>query len=267
MFTVEEICKTGLQLAMVGDKPSEDDFALSIRTLQSILSKWAAVEDVHLWNISDSTLAIPRGDVVLHNSVYYQCYNPHQSTADDEPGVGNNWENYWKPCREITTPLTWATGLDYVNQRSLSDLRSYPFEDIYAIRILHQGQFSPVEKISMLEYKQLDAQELGLPTHVWVEKTNTGISLHLFPLNDQEEVTLHFYAIARPESVDPAAPMPMPDYWAAALYYALAVELGFMYNIGIERINLLGQKAVFEFNKAFRTNQSEVDKCFVKPCY
>ena len=140
-------------------------------------------------------------------------------------------------------------------------------EDIIGLRVLHAGQFSPVEKISMLDYVNLDRQEFNLPTHAHIQKTSNGASAQFFPINNEANATLHYYEIRRPYQLAHNQSTTIPDQWISALYYALAVELGFVYNIGIERLNMLGQKAQFEFNKAFRTNESEVDRCFVKPAY
>ena len=140
-------------------------------------------------------------------------------------------------------------------------------EDILCPRIVFQGQTSAVEKINAIDFAKLQPNEQGVPTHLWVQKTGNGIYIRIWPVLNEESVLLRFYSVLRNEYIRPEASSNLPDYWSQALYYALALELGFMYNIGIERINLLGQKAVHEFNKAFRANASEVDRCFVKPCY
>ena len=267
MFTIEEICNTALQLAGRGDKPASDDFALAVRTLQAILSDWAATKDVQLWNLVDYELTINRGSVVKVGDNYYQCYITHTAAAGNEPEVGDNYLNYWVPTTSTTTYGTWTSGLTYSNGQTLSDLSGIAIEDILCPRIVFQGQTSAVEKINAIDYAKLQPNEQGVPTHLWVQKTGNGIYIRIWPVLNEESVLLRFYSVLRNEYIRPEASSNLPDYWSQALYYALALELGFMYNIGIERINLLGQKAVHEFNKAFRANASEVDRCFVKPCY
>lgn len=268
MYAIEDILKMAAQLAGRGDKLSMEDLNTALRILNTILTDWATTRDVHLWNILEATAPLPTPDTVLHGSVYYQCFNPHNSAADNEPGVGTLWKNYWQIAPAVTNPLTWATGNSY-SPNNLVVFDPTFTEDIIGLRVLYQGQFSPVEKISMLDYVNLQTSDpgFGLPTQAHVQKASAGVSVQFWPMNNQTDATLHYYEIRRPYQLSHSQSTTIPDQWVSALYYALAVELGFVYNIGMERLNMLGQKAQFEFNKAFRTNESEADKCFVKPCY
>lgn len=266
MYAVEDILKMGAQLAGRGDKLPMEELNVALRILNTILTDWATTRDVQLFNILEASQALPTPDTVLHNTVYYQCFNPHTSASENEPGVGALWEDYWKVAPEVVTPLTWAINNSY-SSNNLIVFDTVSIEDIIGLRVLHAGQFSPVEKIPMLDYVSRDRQEFNLPTHVYIQKSVAGTSAQFFPINNQANATLHYYEVRRPYPLAHNQSTDIPDQWISALYYALAVELGFVYNIGMERLNMLGQKAQFEFNKAFRTNESEVDRCFVKPCY
>ena len=265
MYAIEDILKMAAQLAGRGDKLSMEDLNTALRILNTILKDWAATQDVQLWNILEKTVDLPTPDTVLHNGVYYQCFNPHTSAADNEPGVGALWENYWQVTTAVTSPFTWAVANSYTHN-NLILFTPTEVEDIIGLRVLHQGQFSPIEKIPMLDYVNRE-QSFDLPTHAHVQRSATGTSAQFWPVNNQENATLHYYQISRPYAFALNQSTDIPEQWIVALYYALAVELGFVYNIGTERLNVLGQKAKFEFNKAFRTNESEADACFVKPCY
>jgi len=35
-------------------------------------------------------------DIKKHNGKYYECIAQHTSSSDDEPGIGQNWEDYWE---------------------------------------------------------------------------------------------------------------------------------------------------------------------------
>ena len=268
MYAIEDILKMAAQLAGRGDKLSMEDLNTALRILNSILTEWATVRDVHLWNIVEATRPLPTPDTVLHNGIYYQCFNPHVSIAENEPGVGALAENYWQVAPAVASPLTWSANINYTHN-NLVIFDPLTTEDIIGLRVLHQGQLSPIEKISALDYvnRQLPNPIFDLPTHANIQKSHSGISAQFWPMNNQSNATLHYYEIRYPAEATLNQQATLPDQWITALYYALAVELGFVYNIGIERLNILGQKAQFEFNKAFRTNESEVDKCFVKPCY
>ncbi len=266
MYSVEEIITMAATLAGRGDKLSFDDLNQGLKILNSILTDWSVTRGVELFNIQEATAALDTADTVLHNSVYYQCYNAHISSSDNEPGVGSLWEDYWVITPETTTPLTWAADNSYLPNNELG-LNPSQIDDAMSLRILHEGQFSPVEKIRMLDFNQLDRTEFGLPTKAYLNKSALGTSIKFWPINNKANATLHYYSISRPAPYAPNQTPDLPEQWVVALYYALAVELGFVYNISMERLNVLGQKAQYEFNKAFRSNESEVDRCFVKPCY
>jgi hypothetical protein len=47
--------------------------------------------------INEYTLATwTNGDKVLDNGIIYDCIKAHTSTSSDEPGVGVNWQTYWR---------------------------------------------------------------------------------------------------------------------------------------------------------------------------
>ena len=54
-------------------------------------------EDAVAWQLA---YAYSIGGMVFHGEWAYKCYQPHTSAADNEPGVGNVWKDYWKYGRE-----------------------------------------------------------------------------------------------------------------------------------------------------------------------
>ena len=48
MYAIEDILKMAAQLAGRGDKLSMEDLNTALRILNSILTEWATVRDVHL---------------------------------------------------------------------------------------------------------------------------------------------------------------------------------------------------------------------------
>lgn len=267
MLTIEQICTTAMKLAERGDKPSSDDFAEALRTLMVILSDWAAVRDIQFWNLAEQTEDIPIGDrVIADDSTVYQCIVDHTATTDDYPTTGDLYKNYWKASRLDTDATAWTETYPYAANKTLT-IDDVNLEDVLALRLQYAGQFSPIEKISKMEFEQLPKDELGTPVKACVEKSGAGVTVRLWPNNELADAKLFYYAVKRPSDYTGTDLFPLADQWAQALYYALAVELGFMYNISMDRLKVLGLKARDEFNKAFQTNESEPDECFVKPCY
>lgn len=50
---------------------------------------------------------------VEHNGVWYLPIKPHVAAADNEPGVGANWKEFWVVITATTTDVTWALGLSF----------------------------------------------------------------------------------------------------------------------------------------------------------
>lgn len=76
--------------------------------------------DLDAWTVSTAYVV---DELVKNNSKRYKCIQAHTSSADDEPGVGANWETYWtleadgtasKPFKTITDASRGLTGGDEV---------------------------------------------------------------------------------------------------------------------------------------------------------
>lgn len=267
MLTVEQICKTALQLCGRGDKPDTDDMALALRTMNIITADWAATRDVLFWNVAEDSFDVPIGDRVTGtDGNVYQCIVPHVADDDNCPVTGDQYLDYWKASPHTDGAVVWASGTSYDNSQYYQFSDSY-LEDILATKLQLNGQFSTVEKVGAMEFLSLTKDEIGEPTKLWFKKEGSFCRAYLWPLNPEANAKIFFYSVKRPYESISSDLFSFPDQWAQALYYALAVELGFMYNISLERLNVLGQKARFEFDKAFRSNESETDECYVKPLY
>jgi len=69
------------------------------------------------WNRTDGN------DVVTNNSNTYYCIESHLAAADNEPGVGANWQLYWD--QHGTGGTAWASGTKY---------KCYPKQNYITIR-------------------------------------------------------------------------------------------------------------------------------------
>lgn len=64
-----------------------------------------------VWPVPDSVGTTSQ--VKGQDGLNYVCVMGHTSSADDEPGVGQNWELYW--TQDGSGGSAWATGTDYTN--------------------------------------------------------------------------------------------------------------------------------------------------------
>jgi len=269
MYSVEEVCTTAMTMAGRGDKPSNEDLNNAVKMLGNILSDWATTRGVHLWDLTNTEINVPVCDFVTEAGQVYKCYQDHIAAADNKPGSGEKWGDYWVSASVgdyTPTPGAWNAGFQYGPNRTYN-LNPNVDEDVLAVKVQHAGEVYDVKKIPHLDFLRLPMDSFGLPEKISVIKSAEGSAIHIWPANDQESARLLYYLVCRPGAPDKLDSMTLPAQWVPALYYALAVELGFFYNIGLDRLNILGQKARYEFAKASRTNESEVDECFVTPCY
>jgi len=74
------------------------------------------------------------GEIVLNNStVYYKCILGHTSSADDEPGVGANWETYWVQIAGPTIGNFYSCYFDIAFDGADGELAiNYVYEDYAA---------------------------------------------------------------------------------------------------------------------------------------
>ena len=57
-------------------------------------------------------------NVVEHNSVYYNLIEDHKGTANTEPGVGADWEEYWVEVTGYTLARAWELNTTYNQTRA-----------------------------------------------------------------------------------------------------------------------------------------------------
>ena len=93
--------------------------------------------------ISGFTLQSPNenSNIVKHNNVLYNLVEPHISNADNEPGSGSDWEQYWAVATNYNSAKAWRIGFKYEAlatgylQREAGDDNTNPFPSFVGKRI------------------------------------------------------------------------------------------------------------------------------------
>jgi hypothetical protein len=67
---------------------------------------------------TEGTVSGAFASYVSNGGTIYKCVHTasiqsHTSTADDEPGVGANWTDYWQVSTDFTTATAWSVGAVY----------------------------------------------------------------------------------------------------------------------------------------------------------
>lgn len=266
-MTMLEACTRAYKLIGCGDKVSPDEINEAINVGSLILKKWAAAYGISLWSLARDSESITVGDLVLNDSVTYQCIRAHTSSADSEPGTGDDWEVYWTVSPETTT-TPWGTAVDYTVSNSIDK------EDLNLFTFTHpkirnsEGSYSDFELVGPETFAEFDRTEVGIPAYGTVEKTQFATTLQLYPTPSESGLVLEYDAWKKPGDVYLQEELvPAPDHWYIAFYYALAVELSFLYHVDPETVALLAAKAKSEFKLCRGTAKTEKKKCFVKPAY
>ena len=266
-LSVGDACTKAMQMAGRGDKPSPDDMADAAIMATAITKNWAANYGISLWDSKRVLESVEMGNLVVNDGTYYQCIMAHTSDADSEPGTGDDYALYWKET-DVVTATTWITGVSYDVNNGIYTTNPDVFSYQQVRYLSAAGQYSDIIMVSKEDFATFDRRDVGIPTHATVEKTPLATFLQLYPTPYEEGGQLEYTLWNKPmDMMDHQGLLNLPDNWILAFIYTLAVELGFLYNIGTEQIALLAAKAKGEFRKCRGTEKSEVKKCFVKPTY
>jgi hypothetical protein len=93
------------------------DTSFDVETMPVVLVPYFAADSD---NIESFSLQTPNelANVVEHNSVYYNLIEDHKGTANTEPGVGADWEEYWVVTTGFTLARAWELNTTYNQTRA-----------------------------------------------------------------------------------------------------------------------------------------------------
>ena len=258
-----------MKLAGRGDKPSAEDFEEAISTLDLILKNWAVNHGVALWDIACKEVSFEAGELCTNNGQTYLCIKTHHSTADNEPGVGEDWADYWLESGETSTStLAWVLGANYLAKKTLNieDIGTYEIALLYYV---DNGELIRVTKIKEEDMPRYNPLQPGDVSAFYLAKDSVSFQVRLIP-QPTKDYTFKAYLCKKPVSINSGslnAGVDVQDNWLIAAMYALAVELAFLYGLDTQTISGLISKATYEFKKCLGTAKSGSDLCFVKPTY
>ena len=88
------------------------DTSFDVETMPVVLVPYFAADSD---SIESFSLQTPNelANVVEHNSVYYNLIEDHKGTANTEPGVGADWEEYWVVTTGFTLARAWELNATY----------------------------------------------------------------------------------------------------------------------------------------------------------
>ena len=173
----------------------------TIKRTFNILMKALHNKGINLWKIEELVKAFSDADVVSNNSVNYKCQLPHTSSADDEPGVGDNSSKFWV-ITEDTAAGAWALSTAYTTPAAF-DLDSSIIGIDRAFYRDNTGSDTPVEVTSYSKLSYIwDKDKTGTMTHIALERKRGQSRLHIYQPSNLTTDVLHYFAIKKHDDFD-----------------------------------------------------------------
>jgi len=164
--------------------------------------------DPYLIDREGSVIRIKKTLKVSNSGAYYLLKEEHVSSSDKEPGVGSDWERYWKLVTVSAGATAWQTGFDYfitsdftvrttdglANQGltaiykeipSITDLPKQCFNN-FEVKIIGDADIDQDDYY--VKFKTKDAREFGEGT--WVETVGWKNQESVADLSEPIEIKL-----------------------------------------------------------------------------
>lgn len=210
---------------------------------------------------------------VVHDDDYYRCIRSHESSSDNEPGEGEEWQLFWIKLGGSETTTAWADGVEYA---SAGDFELEEDEEvILSARIRRRGTDGPAmdiigyDKYSSISEKGL----LGEPSSIYIEATGMYDRVaRLWPIPKRtgaDEYMLVYEVATKLVSPEEGAdPSPLSDNWSLYLIFKLASILGPEYShIAPQKLSYLNKRAEEYYREARKSNSRHQKPRRMNSCY
>lgn len=228
-----------------GGDPSAEQLSESSRALNSIVKNLQTM-GLALWAREWTTAALADSTELTHNAVDYICVRSHTSSAagatGDEPGVGNDWETFWKTGG--SGGGAWATATAY---NAVGDF--VPAADTIYIEaaFIRRNDYDhkPMRIMSYADYLRVGPKySTGLPTALAFNNSLAAPYAFTHPQSDDSDDIVNYLRYRKLEDFDAAANTPdAPASWTEVLVFGLARRLSPKYGLPLEERYYLGREA------------------------
>ena len=263
ILVTNEIIKEAAERAGIIDE--EDDLTPAQyisyrRTLNILVSAWQA-KGIYLWTVVWDQLQLTASSVALSGGADYECIRNHTSDADTEPGVGTNWQSYWK-LLTTTAGGAWVTATDYTSICNVS----IPIDtlDVNKMFIRVDGNDSEVKEFTRHDYfNKTDkyTNTTATPINYWLDKhIEVASEVFLYPYPNDADAVLHYGRVKRLQDFEGSTDNPdFPVKYYEALITDLTYKLSHKGGNAVEERMLLKQDKREEFRDALADNNQGGD--------
>jgi|TARA_R100000501_G_C2611814_1_gene106250 hypothetical protein len=245
-----------------GDSLSNEQYSTGSKVLNLIAKNWSS-EDIFLWKVDWVAQGLTASSAAQNNSLDYQCIRPHTSAAANEPGVGAQWESFWKA-------LTTSAGTAWALSTSYTSINTFALDSniisVENMRVREGTSDNILTPMSRDDYFSLGNPTIeGKPTQYYYKKEETS-DVYLYPYPDSATAyIIEFMGYRYPEDFDAGANNAnFLEEWLRPLVDALAVDLAPSRGIFGQQLSDLTRQASMSKSIARGTNTERGD-VFFKP--
>ena len=261
--TRDQIANRALRIIGAIDQvgsPSAAQLANACEALNSIV-KNLQTQNLGLWAREWTTAALAASTELTHNAVDYICVRSHTSSAagatGDEPGVGDDWETFWK--------LGGSGGAAWVTATAYNAIGDFvPASDTIYIEeafVRRADTDHPLRIVKFDEYLSNIGTKYstGLPNILAFNNSLAAPYAFTYPQDDTVADIIHYLRYRKLEDFDSAANNPdAPVAWIEVLVFALARRLSPEYGLPLEERYYLGREANRFLASAKKADREEV---------
>lgn len=252
-------------IVAVGDEISGDMNESAAQDLNFIVNDLAK-RGYTLWLTETLEAWLNPPDVVLHNNILYYCFQPHTSSAENEPGVGEDWQKYWYKSDYFESTTDWLVDTEYTDGATVElDVNTAAIEKA-VIRI--DDYDYPLELIN--RFQKLDIPnkfQIAQPSLLHFDRYSKIPKLTVRDIPDRKYL-LKYTRVRLADTVTKASDTPdTPNTWLNYLIYRLAAVQGEEYNVPERKLARLHALADAELSLNLKDSREETDDQFIQPTY
>lgn len=247
-----------------GELPEPELLNAAAESLNMIVKDLAAYGK-KLWAVEEEIAHLSLSSVVTNDGKTYYCIRSHTSAAENEPGTGDNWKDYWYQAEPAdSTPTDWALNTSYTNGGELATPDGT--ESIESIIIRKDDYDYPVTLLNRFQEQEIEQKwDMRTPEEARFDKNNQKI--FFYPLPDQA-YTVIYSRIRVLEDISLASDNPdVPQNLFSYLVFETAHWLAEEYDLEDKKITRLQSMAQVKLALALRKSVENTGDTLVDPAY
>jgi len=274
-MTASEFLDSVLRLSNVvgeGENANAEEYKIATEALNLQLHQ-LEVNDVPIWKRGFYDVKPSQSSYVTNDSVDYRCVKGHTAAAENEPGTGDLWMEYWTADIDAEgTPTTWA--LTTVYTTSIEVTIPDRFYDILVVTVIQNSSNETPIRVIPFDVYTMDVNSkrtsvcTNIPTYISFDNNTTNVG-YLYPQpTNAFTSSLRIYGIVKPEDVDATNQnIDIPPRYLNMLRYNVALDIAYSFGQDPDTIQLLKGQANYFLKEYRKSNKEHTTANFSKGAY